>query len=575
MSERQLSRLTKKELVALADARGLCISASLKKEAFVAALAQAETESLSEVTSRAEMLEGMSKVDLVRMAKEKGLKTTGKKSDLVKSIIEDEQTARSGVWPLENQPTESSDVALAAEAADLVQKLNLHSSDKVSYEQVSEARQQLFCSIHRQVFDSDGLMPGRVALRTGIIVICDLITKKEHQLKIAIDEANGGLPSTDFQDNVVCRSCIDRNRAMHLFHFRKHDTNPISTVHPSLAPKTVENMFKFDFSSTAANVDATPKPSTLTVSDHKSILSRPNPPEEEQFYSPEPSAPSSDCENDEFALDEHSYISNAADNMLALLDEFDALEKKTTLAKPVPATATASAATVKKNLRSTSPPPTSKASPLHPKPVNKLLQSPQILRRQSIQKPLLVNLAHRRLSAKVRDQAVLAQQAARTKKIAASRQQIQVSLNDSLCDDDEESDDDTNANESETNVSTSNGSETSGSVGSKQRLPSTQRMQRRDSLGSNTSFSSTGSRSQSLKLPASREERKARGEVLWKAPVQRQPTVQGDPAIKYVPVEDKKIAQTVEAILGMTAPGSEEEWKLITGSGKRGLQRSP
>ncbi|KAI8828595.1 hypothetical protein BJ741DRAFT_418243 [Chytriomyces cf. hyalinus JEL632] len=262
--------------------------------------------------------------------------------------------------------------------------------------------------------------------------------------------------------------------------------------------------------------------------------------------------------------------------MLALLDEFDALEKKTTLAKPAPATATASAATLKKNLRSTPPPPSSKVSPLHPKPVNKLLQSPQILRRQSIQKPLLVNLAHRRLSAKVRDQAVLAQQTARTKKIAASRQQFQFSSNGGLCDDDEESDNDTNANESETNFSTSNGSETSGSVGSKQRLPSTtQRMQRRDSLGSNTSFSSSGSRSQSLKLPASREERKARGEVLWKAPVQRQPTVQGDPAIKYVPVEDKKIAQTVEAILETTAPGSEEEWKLITGSGKRGLQRSP
>ncbi|KAI8828594.1 hypothetical protein BJ741DRAFT_625782 [Chytriomyces cf. hyalinus JEL632] len=225
MSERQLSRLTKKELVALADARGLCISASLKKEAFVAALAQAETEtetdSLPEGPPRAEMLEGMSKVDLVRMAKEKGLKTTGKKSDLVNRIIEDEQTARSGVWPLESQPTESRDVALAAEAADLVQKLNLHSSDKVSCEQVSEVRQQLFCSIHRQAFDSDGLMPGRVELRTGIIVICDLITRKQHRLKIAIDEANGDLPSSGFQDNVVCRSCIDRNRAMHLFHFRK------------------------------------------------------------------------------------------------------------------------------------------------------------------------------------------------------------------------------------------------------------------------------------------------------------------------------------------------------------------
>ncbi|KAJ3230211.1 hypothetical protein HDU81_004665 [Chytriomyces hyalinus] len=569
MSDRQqLSRLTKKELVALADARGLSINASLKKEAFVAALVQAETEadSLSdarpEVLSRAEMLEGLSKVDLVRMAKDKGLKTTGKKSDIISRIIEDEQTARLSVWPLESQSTESSSVALAAEAADLVQKLNLHSSDKVSHERVSNAlepRQQLFCSIHRQVFDSDGLMPGRVELRTGIIVICDLITRKEHRLKIAIDEANGGLPSSEFQDNVVCRSCVDRNRAMHLFHFRKHDTNPISTVHPSLAPQTVENVFKFDFSSKSSNVNAIAEPSPATVANHKSTLPRPNPPEEEQFYSPEPS--NNDCENDEFALDEHSYISTTADNMLALLDEFDALEKKTSAAKPVTVTATATAAAFKKTLRST--------SPLHAKPINKLLQSPQILRRQSIQKPLLVNLAHRRLSAKVRDQAALAQQAARTKKVTASRQQIQVSSNDSLCDDDD------CESESEANFSASNGSETSGSVGSKQRGPLTQRMQRRDSLGSNTSFSSTGSRSQSLKLPASREERKARGEVLWKPPVQRQPTVQGDPAIKYVPVEDKKIAQTVEAILETTAPGSEEEWKLITGSGKRGLQRSP
>ncbi|KAI8614490.1 hypothetical protein BC830DRAFT_1127209 [Chytriomyces sp. MP71] len=100
-----------------------------------------------------------------------------------------------------------------------------------------------------------------------------------------------------------------------------------------------------------------------------------------------------------------------------------------------------------------------------------------------------------------------------------------------------------------------------------------------DTGSANSSFSSSSGRAGRLKLPASREERKARGEILWKDPSSRPGSAlstreAGVGGPKYVPVEDKQIAQAVESILETVERGSEEEWKLISGA-TGGLQRSP
>ncbi|KAJ3134539.1 hypothetical protein HK101_004342 [Irineochytrium annulatum] len=87
-----------------------------------------------------------------------------------------------------------------------------------------DTQTEFFCSVHRRVVTDDPIADGSgvAVLRGAVVYLFDKRSQKEHPLRVAVacDEeatAENTLPF-GYMDNLVCLACVDRNRAMGLFH---------------------------------------------------------------------------------------------------------------------------------------------------------------------------------------------------------------------------------------------------------------------------------------------------------------------------------------------------------------------
>jgi hypothetical protein len=76
--------------------------------------------------------------------------------------------------------------------------------------------QPFFCSVERIVINDISMKGGSVVLRSAVPYVVDFSTKKEHPLRLIVADTMN-LP-LGMEDNLVCCGCVERNRAMGLFH---------------------------------------------------------------------------------------------------------------------------------------------------------------------------------------------------------------------------------------------------------------------------------------------------------------------------------------------------------------------
>ncbi|KAJ3140120.1 hypothetical protein HK100_010378 [Physocladia obscura] len=254
-SAKELARFTKKELAVMAGERGLSLDASVKvhpaKDVFITAIL--DHDSLNEKIERnisdsptAEVvnpeatddnsdLDGMTRPKLQQIAKLLSLKVSGKKADLIDRIREAQQ----------NDPA-------AEKAAKKAEETQGSSSKKPASAKLSSPPTEYFCCVDRASFPSENEdPPGLAVLRTGCIFIKDSISGKEHQLRVRVQDDKSALPE-GFLDNVVCRACIDRNRAMGLFEKSRTAMTAVAeyAVHPRVSESSRPS-FPFNFTASA------------------------------------------------------------------------------------------------------------------------------------------------------------------------------------------------------------------------------------------------------------------------------------------------------------------------------------
>ncbi|KAI9332548.1 hypothetical protein BDR26DRAFT_921728 [Obelidium mucronatum] len=575
-TERELLRLTKKDLAKKAALLGLNIEANgtMKKDTLVAAILSAQKysqiqENESQNGANEERgggedcdLDSLSRLDLVKLAKSLNLKQSGKKSELIERIL----------------------------AAQLKQEEHdISEADKIVPEAVPPLptlwQSKFFCCIGRTEFsnddDDDVSAPGFAVLKSGIVLVVDNKTKQEIRLNIPIRDEKICLPE-GFTDNIVCRLCITKNTAA----VATAAAAVPATATSSLKETPNESLTKDMLSSLA---HPNPSGDSFSFSFHTPLTSTP------LNNSPRPATTSrplsastvptrtttttaneiidDDAKND--FLNELSMISTTADEVLAALDgtennkvdvptrNYDnttttATTSTTSSLAPISCSSPSSSSAIpiiSKSLRETMPSPIPK-KPIHSSNSHHYNQQQQQQQhRKSIKQPLSITLAQRRMSAKILNSTKQQQQLAREKKVTESRLGVR------SC-----------ASAATATLDSANTS-FSGSSGSCDSSFSAANM---STVTSSSSSSSTNCR---LKLPAPAKERKARGEVLWKAPPK--PLVTGETAgvagavSVYVPKEDAMVANAVDAILQNTERGSMEEWNMIVGGRRAVVQRSP
>jgi hypothetical protein len=119
----------------------------------------------------------------------------------------------------ENATIDSNNTSLAT--ANTIEEIAKSSSDEEIAKSPSDDdkgllmnESKIFCCIDRAFTDSKN--HGIAVLRTANVFICDGETGKEHPLRIPIARSNSDLPD-GYTDNLVCKNCVDRNRAMGIF----------------------------------------------------------------------------------------------------------------------------------------------------------------------------------------------------------------------------------------------------------------------------------------------------------------------------------------------------------------------
>ncbi|KAJ3010190.1 UNVERIFIED_CONTAM: hypothetical protein HDU68_002287 [Siphonaria sp. JEL0065] len=531
MQKKDLAKLTKKELLRIVSENGwTMIDVALKKELLIQAIANLSTENSEqndgedsiEEEERDTKLKDLTRPELVKLAKSLNLKTTGKKGELLERILAAQQLlvahAPVNLVP-ESAETKTGEPHQVTQAKMDAQMKAANYVGAVGTEPPQEIPQEnsFFCCIDRTVF-REMSVPGLAVLKSGLVVILDKTSELEHPLRLPIQQKNGSLPD-GMTDNIVCRSCVDRNKASNASRATSGRFNAMTPIEPlnQFHAHSLSDSFSFSFHTPLTSTPLEQSP----AKPDSSSASPPNVPPQKEILSE--IVPSND-DNNEF-LDELSIISATADEVLAVLNESEPPPTSTCILSNIPTSSSPSSvpiSTINKRLSMAPSPQKATSNNTH---------------RKSIKQPLSIALAQRRMSAKIMNSKT--SQLAREKKVAEIRG-IQQSM--ALDQFEEEHDPNTSRN--------------SLAVG-------------------DVSFSSTVSGKSnstgSLKLPAPPKERKARGEVLWKQPSRPASVLE----TAYIPKEDKQIAQAVDSILESTERGSMEEWNMIAGRGSSGIRRSP
>ncbi|KAJ3287910.1 hypothetical protein HDU79_005340 [Rhizoclosmatium sp. JEL0117] len=351
-SKESLARLTKKDLAQIIKANNWDIDTALKKDVLIAAILAHQapvehtdtTEAVMELAEeKAPNLDSLSRPELVKLAKSLGVSATGKKHELVERIMEAQQQ---NVRRTDGDPP----AVLDREA---------------------QVPKTYFCVIERAEFASEGKgYPGIAILKSGLVFLEDSESKKAHPLRLPIHHNNGALPD-GYLDNIVCRPCLEKNRAMGIFFINKLCISEVKEI---------------------ASASARPEP---LLSKHDEAL------------------------NDNNILDEISMISETANDVLAALDMCDEEpEFKGTPSSVTSDVGNTSFATSKEFLSLSASP---SAIPISSKIT--ALPSPRAAIPSSHRKPvkqsLHIELAQRRMSQKLHSSQ--ASQAARDKKLAETR----------------------------------------------------------------------------------------------------------------------------------------------------------